>query len=260
MTRRGADRRQEATVRPAEAARGRYRGPGGDAGGGASGCRAAAFALCGALALLAAGCAGRAKAATPAGPAPAAWPAAALLPADWRPLDAGEVAAAFPHRSPTAETLVAAGSRDGRFLAVVAADRKPSLVAFARREGPAGLRDALDAYLPRTVPAFRLVDAVEGQVTGRPALAYRFTGLAAGVRPGEEPRFALELIVVPTETALYTVSLLDLSGAGRFADPAVLAFKAALRGLFEAAGRPADGTGRGGQPPHPASRQAREGM
>lgn len=223
--------------------------------------RRAAVVLCAAvLAASVAGCAGRSKAALAARDAaaratrsePAApWPAAGLLPADWRPLEEAEVAAAFPHRSVTAETLVAAGSRDGRFLAVVAADRKPSLVAFARRAGPAGLRDALDAYLPRAVPAFRLVDALEGRVAGRPALAYRFTGLAAGVRPGEEHRFALELIVVLAETTLYTVSVLDLSGAGRFTDPTVIGLKAALRGLFEPE-RPFT--------PEPAARPAREGM
>ncbi len=158
------------------------------------------------------------------------------LPAAWRPLTEAEVADAFPHRSVTAETLVAAASREGRFLVLVAADRKPSLVDFARREGLARLKAALDAYLPGVIQAFRPLDAVEGELAGQPALSYRFTGLASGAPTRQVRRFAMELVVVPAETALYTVSLLDLSGATRFTDPSLLALKAALRVLFESGG------------------------
>lgn len=182
--------------------------------------------------LLAAGCAGARPAPDAAAPTrPAAVEAVAggavtiRLPSDWRGLAPEEVRAAFPHRSETADTLLAAGSTDGRFLVLVAADRKPSLVGFARREGLAGLRDALDLHLPGFVQAFRRVDAVEGGLAGRAALYYRFTGLAASAPQRGAGRFAMEIIAVPDDQAVYTVSLLDLTGSPRFDDPALAALK-----------------------------------
>lgn len=151
------------------------------------------------------------------------------LPADWRPLAPEEVRAAFPHRSETADTVAAASSTDGRFLILVAADRKPSLVGFARREGLAGLRDALDLHVPGFVQAFRRVDALEGGLGGRPALYYRFTGVAASAPQRGVARFAMELVVVPDERAVYTISILDLSGNSRFDHPAVSAVKGSIQ-------------------------------
>lgn len=190
---------------------------------------------------LLAGCASRPR--SPASGRPAVARAgrgavAVELPAGWRPLGEAEIAEAFPHRSPTAETRLAAASGDGRFLVFVAADRKPSLVEFALREGLSGLRAALDAYLPAVIQAFEPVDAVDGGLAGRPALYYRFTGLASGAPTRQVRHFAMELVVVPDETALFTVSLLDLSGATRFTDPSLRALKAALRALLAAGGRP----------------------
>jgi peptide/nickel transport system permease protein len=150
------------------------------------------------------------------------------LPPGWRTLDAAEVSKAFPHRSETAATLVSAGSPDGRFLVLVAADRKPSLVAFGQREGLAGLRDALDLHVPGFVQRFRRVDALEGGLAGRPALYYRFTGVAAGAPQRGVRPFAMDLVVVPTPTALYTVSCVDLAGGTRFDDPSLVALKASF--------------------------------
>ncbi len=190
---------------------------------------AALLAAAVALAGLAAGCGAAVKTAAGTEPPQALQGDAASvtvrLPSGWRPLGAEEVRTAFPHRSETADTLVAATSHDGRFLVLVAADRKASLVGFARREGLAGLRDALDLHVPGFVQAFRRVDAVEGGLAGQPALYYRFTGVAASAPQRGVGRFAMELVVVPADRTVYTVSLLDLTGNTRFDDPAILALK-----------------------------------
>ncbi|HEY8369687.1 MAG TPA: ABC transporter permease [Thermodesulfobacteriota bacterium] len=197
--------------------------------------RTALVLVAAAQAALAAGCAtARPAEAPPVAPgarpveASAPPPVTVRLPAGWRTLGADELRGLFPHRSETADTLLAAASESGRFVVLVAADPKASLVAFARREGLAGLREALDRHVPGFVQAFRRVDAIEGGLAGRPALYYRFTGVAASAPQRGVGRFAMELIVVPTERVVYTVSLLDLTGDTRFDDPALEALKASV--------------------------------